>query len=175
MPTPSTYTLRSFPFLGVIQVALIVVLILDGILVCKLINLSNSIYDEPVHPNHGLLKAMRLCCAITITFIISQCLKLFLLGFGLYLKKTRFMVISRTLDGVNAFFLINILILFYVAVNKTHEIYNNQLKSMVQLIDIQQKFIHSCGILLSILSLSVTSILKSEINTQQLHTLVNIN
>ena len=173
MPTPSTYTLRSFPFLVVIEVALIVIVILDGILVCKLINLSNSIYDEPVYPNHGLLKAVRLCCAITITFIISQCLKLFLLGFGL--KKTRLMVASRVLDGVNVFFMINILILFYVAVNKTHEIFDNQLKSMVQLIDIQQKFIHSFGILLSILSSSVTSILKSEINTQQLHTLVNIN
>lgn len=189
MPTPSTYIRGSLPFLGVIQVALIVVLILDAILVDKLVNLSNSIYDEPthlvnlshsiydepMHRNHGLLKAMRLCCAISITFIISQGLKLFLLAFGSYLKKTGLIVASRTLDGVNVFLMINIFILFYVAVNKTPEIADNQLKSMVDLTDIQQKFIHSFGILLSILSFLVTSILKSEINTQQLHTLVNIN
>lgn len=138
--------------IGVIQFFIIITLVLDGFLFGRMTVLVDCIFSEPYskRPNPPALFQVFCCFTISIGVAFYQLLKIMFLALGLHLNKTGLLRVSEALDFINGYLMLIFLISFYTSDKKEES--NIFLKQILDIIDIQQKYIHSFGIVLSMTS-----------------------
>ena len=154
--------------LGLLQVALIIILSLDGSLVenlrmmIQVFTLIPRFHSSP--DIDALLKSFKAGYAVGIVVIVSQTLKISILSLAFHLDKIRLMIISGVIDAVNAALFI-VMFAVFVDIAEKHAVTqgDDQMSSIGKSIWYQFCVRHFFGVVLSITSASVTYFLVSKL------------
>ena len=154
--------------LGLLQVALIIILSLDGSLVENLRMMIQVFTMIPrFHSSSdidALLASFKTGYAVGIVVVVSQTLKISILALAFHLDKIRLMIVSGVIDAINAvLFIVMFAVFIDIAEKHTATHGDDQVSSIGKSIWYQFCVRHFFGIVLSITSASVTYFLVSKL------------